>query len=364
MPLTLATLTTEDHNDAVLRRCVQDYNDSQDRVQVVLEDYAPRGETRAQAILALITDLLAGNAPDLLDCRLFTRAQYDSLARQGLLLDVSELFTDRTPFVCGVVDACAVGGAVYSVVPAYSFSCFFGSEDQFGPAFSQNVAALLTQNAACLPDYQPADLLRRVCEMTLDRYIDCAAGETFFEHDDFLQLLRTCKALPQTDELPAIHYERITSAAKCSALQATVTHFEGSPFTYLETAPEQGLSFSPCAQLAAMAASERSGEALDFLRYLVSSTCQGQIENALPLRYDALQAQIDAAMQEEFDPLQAGAAADLRAAVGCIRLRENSDAELLSIICDEAAYYFAGQKSEAEVAALIANRVALYLEEQ
>ena len=86
--------------------------------------------------------------------------------------------------------------------------------------FSQNVEELLTRNAACIPDYQPADFLRRVCEMTLDRYIDSETGETRFEQGGlFLRLLRTCKAVVQAENLPAIHYERITDVAKmqCAA---------------------------------------------------------------------------------------------------------------------------------------------------
>ena len=38
--LKLATLTTDDSNDVLLRQCVQTYNDSHEQVQVVLEDYA------------------------------------------------------------------------------------------------------------------------------------------------------------------------------------------------------------------------------------------------------------------------------------------------------------------------------------
>ena len=64
--LKLATLTTDDSNDVLLRQCVQTYNDSHEQVQVVLEDYAMRGETREQAMLTLITDLLTpGHAPEL-----------------------------------------------------------------------------------------------------------------------------------------------------------------------------------------------------------------------------------------------------------------------------------------------------------
>lgn len=103
---------------------------------------------------------------------------------------------------------------------------------------------------------------------------------------------------------------------------------------------------------------------MEFLRYLISSEYQSQIADALPLRYSALQAQIDAAMQELSDPLQECAAEDLRSAVERICLRENNDEELLSIICDEAESYFDGQRSETETAALIANRVELYLKEQ
>lgn len=160
-------------------------------------------------MLTLITDLLTpGHAPELLDCRVLSRIQYNSLARQGIFMDVSDLLSDRTAFVNGIVEACAVNDAVYSVVPAYSFSCFFGCEDQFGVSFSQNVEELLTRNAACIPDYQPADFLRRVCEMTLDRYIDSETGETRFEQEDFLRLLRTCKAVVQAENLPAIHYTK------------------------------------------------------------------------------------------------------------------------------------------------------------
>lgn len=363
--LKLATLTTDDGNDVLLRQCVQTYNDSHEHVQVVLEDYAMRGETREQAMLTLITDILTpGHTPELLDCRVFSRIQYNSLARQGMFMDVSDLLSDRTAFVNGIVEACTVNDAVYSVVPAYSFSYFFGCEDQFGLSFSQNVEELLTRNAACIPDYQPADFLRRVCEMTLDRYIDSETGETRFEQEAFLQLLRACKAVVQAEDLPAIHYERITNAAKCGALQAMITRFEGSPFVYLQTAYEQGISFQPYAQIAAMAASAYSDEAMEFLRYLISSEYQSQIADALPLRYSALQAQIDAAMQELSDPLQECAAEDLRSAVERICLRENNDEELLSIICDEAESYFDGQRSETETAALIANRVELYLKEQ
>lgn len=98
--LKLATLTTDDSNDVLLRQCVQTYNDSHEQVQVVLEDYAMRGETREQAMLTLITDLLTpGHAPELLDCRVLSRIQYNSLARQGIFMDVSDLLSDRTAFV-------------------------------------------------------------------------------------------------------------------------------------------------------------------------------------------------------------------------------------------------------------------------
>ena len=102
--LKLATLTTDDSNDVLLRQCVQTYNDSHEQVQVVLEDYAMRGETREQAMLTLITDLLTpGHAPELLDCRVLSRIQYNSLARQGIFMDVSDLLSDRTAFVLSLI---------------------------------------------------------------------------------------------------------------------------------------------------------------------------------------------------------------------------------------------------------------------
>lgn len=127
--------------------------------------------------------------------------------------------------------------------------------------------------------------------------------------------------------------------------------------------------------IAINASSENKEGAWTFMAYLLSKEAQRQIaENSFPVNKEIFQESVDKADKENvyaynrWYPGQEIYITD-ESIANCLMWMEGAKPEpsnteyILSIVQEEAAYYFAGDKSIEEISATIENRVRLYLKE-
>lgn len=374
MILQLATISVEGDRSP-LYAIVQAYNQAQSDVRISIVDYSAGAPDYSAALQKMNTEILAGNLPDLLDCKLMSGMQYSSYAEKGVFLPLDGLIVPEE-YLPGVLEAARVDGTLFSITGSFTIALFFGPQSVLQTSMQYSVEDIFSGSVDL--EFQGsggANLLERYCTLSLDKYVDYAAQKTDFESQTFLTLLEYCASIRENasgEGKAAVGYQPVNNIDAYQSLQYTYLWGNGERFCALGIA-EGGMTFSPTVQLAVCAQTEHPDEAKAFLQYLLSEACQTEIRDTFPVSYAALRTQLEAAVQAdggqyredlegaEFDE---AAAADLMQILEHASCRSCDQKELVSVILEEAEPFFAGDKTAAEVAAMMDNRIGLILAEK
>ena len=391
--------------DPALRKTITAFNRSQDQVRIDPVDYVEDYDYES-AYERLKLDVLKGSAPDLFDAG---GIDYEILADKGVFLDLYE-FMDRDPecggekMVSSVLKAYETGGHLYVLAPAFSvFTVWGGSSLVQGRdgVSMEELIGLLRDNGGDINSIYgfSADesVLRTLCAQGMDEFIDWEQGTCSFTSKEFLDLLEFAKGYegPHPEGMyGAIRSGKIllslgviNSVESCrlqSELYGEKIQFIGYP-----TAEGSGSRvYFNGTRLAINAKTEYPDEAWEFVRYCLLSEYDG---TGFPVVRARLEKALEKSLEEEMTEDENGGRSPVyrisyfependvsilvekadQADVDAVReLVEKASGkyeyhnEIQNIIEEEAEAYFQGQKSAEEAAAIIQNRVQLYLDER
>lgn len=420
--LTLGVLYPEMVSEAVIR-----FNRQHQDVRIEIVDYsqyadANTEEEAMEGLSRLTTEIMAGNMPDLLALEAMP---FDQLAAKGLLEDLypwidGDPGLSREDFIPSVMQASEMDGKLYQAAPGFAVHTLIGASDVVGEepgwTFDEMEAALAAMPEGCsaLDPYMARDsVLMMLLFMDMKSYVNWSEANCDFENDDFYKLLRFCASFPaepdySSDTGPVTG--RIASG-KQMLMDATIYDLDeicyndqyfGGSCTYIGYPTRSGsgnvLMFSSGY---AMSANCRNKEAAwDFLRSFLTPEYQRE-QYGLPVRRDVLDEKIKAAaieyekdehgeyrLDEEGNriPISRGGMgmsdeygnmvefqlygltdeqiSKFLHVIETIDKSVDLNSQVYSIVKQEAAAFFAGQKSPEEVAKLIQTKVSLYLGEQ
>lgn len=423
--LTLGTLSPYFVSDAVLR-----FNRSQDAVRIRLRDYSEfvSGEDYEAGLTRLLTEILAGDMPDLLA---LDNLPYAQLAAKGLLEDLypwldADGELDRADYFENVLESMEVGGGLYAVAPGFSIVTALGASDLVGDTpgwtYEDFNAALAKMPAGCQafgPYVGRESLLEMLCYLNFGRLVSWDAGTCDFESEAFLRLLAFCAQFPpqdalvpeegSSDMLRLAEGRQMLLFTDLGWLDGAVydaQYFSGD-FTYIGLPTDEGVgSFLEVNAGIAMSARCADKEAAwRFLRrfLLEDEQLRTEAEGAgLPFHREAFRRALEKCMEVKYQTDDAGhylldaAGERIPAPKGGMAVSMGEDAvmefelwamtpqqadklqrliasldrsvdinpTLYALVRDEAAAFFAGQKTAAEVAHLIQSKASLYLSEQ
>ena len=424
--LTLGTLYADVISEAVLR-----FNRSQDQVRIRVKDYSDfvSGEDYEAGLTKLVTEIMAGNMPDLLS---LDSLPYAQLAAKGLLEDLypwldADAELSRDDFFENVLTSMEVGGGLFEVTPGFSVVTVMGASDVVGdtPGWSYEAfnAALASMPAGCTalgPGIDRNMFLEMCSYVNMGDYLDWGTGTCRFDSEDFQQLLEFCASFPDRKDVlieeDSSDMSRIAEGRQMLVFTSLYSvddavyndQYFGGRSTYigLPTATgEPGNVLYPASGYAMSSKCADKEAAWRFLRGFLTEEYEkklGSYEGGLPLNKQAFRDALDKAMEIKYEKdaeghyrldangeripaskggmsvsMDGGAAMDFtlwamtqEQADKLLNVIESAskavdmNTTVSGIIREEAAAYFAGQKSVEEVARLIQSKVNLYINEQ
>ena len=408
------------------QNAIIDFNRSNDKVRIDVRDYSEYNteDDYSAGLTKLTTEIMAGNMPDILSVA--ESIPYRQLAAKGLLEDLYPYIDadgqlSRGDFFPNVLSAMELDGKLYAACAGFSVNTAVGASsvvgDTPGWTYDDYYAALATMPEGCegFDIGVDRDTMLEVClALDMTDYVDWAAGTCNFDSEDFVKVLDFCKPFPDASYYENYEYTAEDSAANRVAQgkqMLCVATFTSTDFFYMD----YDKVFGGQATCIGFPTNNGVGNTLAMLEsYAMSSTCHNkeaawqflrgflteeyQMEGYyLPTNQKTFEKQLEKAMEVEYEkdangnyrldengeriPVSRGSVYDgmetydiyattprqaqmLRDVIASATKMMDYDTSIINIVKEEAAAYFAGQKTAQEVCKLIQSKANIYINEQ
>ncbi|MDE5966141.1 MAG: extracellular solute-binding protein [Lachnospiraceae bacterium] len=369
--LTYATL----YMDMDLKEAIYAFNKSQSDIEIVIRDYS--SETDAAAKLNM--DILTGNIPDILDLWDLSPEQF---AAQNLLTDLTPFYEKDASLSVNdiqpsVLEAMKIDGKLYYISTGFLVHTLAAKTSDVGTAdgwtFEELEELLSKKNKNAQFFYiNEKDLLLQVmfwCQET--DFVDKQTGVCSFDSEDFKKLLKICNERGTDaenwewteDEAVLLRKGDILfreASTELDDFKETMELFGGDVnFIGYPSSDRQGNYISFSSRIGISEKSDYKEEAWEFLRTLMSKDYQSDTMSIsyLPTRQDCFllrlgQMSLSEAQQAKYVDIVERAAKTVA-----------HDETIMDIVQEEAAYYFAGDRSIEDTVDIIQNRVTTYVNE-
>ncbi|MGN0981833.1 MAG: ABC transporter substrate-binding protein [Candidatus Limivicinus sp.] len=408
------------------QKAIIDFNRSNDKVRIDVRDYSEYNteDDYSAGLTKLTTEIMAGNMPDILSVS--ESIPYRQLAAKGLLEDLypyidADEQLSRDDFFPNVLSAMELDGKLYAACAGFAVETAVGASsvvgDTPGWTYDDYYAALATMPEGCQGFDIGVDrdtMLEVSLALDMTDYVDWAAGTCRFDSEDFVKVLEFCKPFPD-----ASYYENYEYTAEDSPENRVaqgkqmlcVAGFSSTDFFYMD----YDKVFGGQATCIGFPTNKGVGNTLAMLEsYAMSSSCHNkeaawqflkgflseeyQMEGYyLPTNQKVFDKQLEKAMEVEYEkdangnyrldengeriPVSRGSVFDgtatyeiyattarqaqmLRDVIASATKMMDYDTSIIDIVKEEAAAYFAGQKTAQEVCKLIQSKANIYINEQ
>lgn len=408
------------------QNAVIDFNRSNDKYRIDVTDYSEYNtpDDYSAGYTKLTTEIMAGNMPDILSVT--EQIPYRQLAAKGLLEDLYPYMEadgqfNKEDFFPNVLSAMEVDGKLYAACASFMVQTAVGASsvvgDTPGWTYEDYEAALATMPEGCegFPIGIDRDTMLEICvALDMTDYVDWAAGTCNFDSEDFIKVLEFANTFPDASRYENYEYTAEDSDAARVAQgkqMLIVATFSSTDFFYMDFDKIFGGS-STCV---GFPTNNGVGNILTMSEsYAMSSTCQNKeaawqfLRNFLteeyqknsyylPTNKNAFEKNLERGMEITYQqdangnyildengeriPQSKGAVSDgvstyeiyatsprqaeqLREVIASATKMMDYDTSIINIVKEQAAAYFAGQKSAEETAKLIQSKANIYINEQ
>ena len=401
-----------------VRRLVINFNKENEDYRISILDYTSQygsGDDYMAGINRMNTDIASGKVPDII---LVNYAMpVESYINKGLFEDLKPYIQkdealDMNNFMPNIVDAFSLDGKMYSLVPSYSIQTLAAKASDVGEERGwtvQDAMDLLSakpEGTQLLEGTTRGMMLEYCMSMSGNQFIDWERGVCNFNSDEFIQMLEFIGTFPEqiSDDIYTDEYwNNYDTMWREGRTLGTVYYFVsfrdynnmekgtfGEKITMIgfPSSNEDGSVISPDLQFALSAKSANKEGAWEFLRIFLTDEYQEEnVTYGFPISIKRLNELAKEAMEkpyyldengnkEEYEdvmyiggqeipisPMTQQEADELVEQLYSFTQIYKRDDTLENIIEEEAAPYFAGQKSAKDVAAIIQSRVQIYVNE-
>ncbi|WP_026494557.1 ABC transporter substrate-binding protein [Butyrivibrio sp. WCD3002] len=399
--------------DYDVRSHVVKFNKENDEYRIVISDYSKydTDDNYSGGSSRLNTDIVSGNIPDILV--LDTDMPVDSYISKGLFLDMSDYFNkdeeiSKNEYLDTVMEAFKTDGKMYKLIPSFYVETVMTAKEYVGDKTTWTIADLEKLIKDKNVNYKNVfgalgrdDLFEMALSLTGSQFIDWSTLTCSYNSDAFIHLLEFANEFPE--ELEDDEYFADTSSfwreGKALASRLSISSF--SDINYEEKGvygkdivpigfPSEngtGAAIFPNLQLTISSNSKVKDGCWEFVRYFLTDDYQKNIDTAWPVSMKRINELAEAAQKKPtytdengkeveyddtyyigdseiiIDPMTKDEVQELIDYLGSIDQVGNYNEEVNKIIKEEAAAYFSGQKSAAEVADIIQSRVQIYVNE-
>ncbi len=420
--LTMAVL----YLDYNTQNAVIDFNRSHDNVRIEIKDYSQYNNEKdwSAGLTKLTTEIMSGNMPDIISVS--EQIPYRQLAAKGLLEDLypymeAEGSFNKEDFFPNVLSALEVDGKLYAACAGFAVQTVAGASsvvgDTPGWTYDDYYAALATMPEGCEGfdiGFDQETMLTVSLALDMTDFVDWGSGTCNFDSQDFIDMLEFANQFPSKSYYENYEYSADDSAAsriaqgKQMLTMATFTSTNfilydfdkmfGGSSTCIGFPTNNGVgNIMSMGESYAMSSSCRDKDAAwQFLRTFLTEEYQLK-GSYLPTNMKAFDKQLEKAMETEYQkdgngnyvldengeriPVALGMASDgintyeiyatsprqaeqLREVIASSTKMMDYDQSIIDIVLEEAAAYFAGQKSAEDVAKLIQSKANIYINEQ
>lgn len=408
------------------QNAIIDFNRSNDKYRIDVRDYSAYNspDDYSAGLTKLTTEIMAGNMPDILSVA--ESIPYRQLAAKGLLEDLypyidADEQLSRGDFFPNVLSAMELDGKLYAACAGFAVETAVGASsvvgDTPGWTYDDYYAALATMPEGCEGFDIGVDrdtMLEVSLALDMTDYVDWAAGTCNFDSENFAKVLEFCKPFPDASYYENYEYTAEDSPANRVAQgkqMLCVVGFSSTDFFYMD----YDKVFGGQATCIGFPTNKGVGNTLAMLEsYAMSSSCHNkeaawqflrgflteeyQMEGGyLPTNQKTFEKQLEKAMEVEYEkdangnyrldengeriPVSRGSVYDgmetydiyattprqaqmLRDVIASATKMMDYDTSIINIVKEEAAAYFAGQKTAQEVCKLIQSKANIYINEQ
>lgn len=412
--LTLGTIWL----DTDVRTRVVEFNKESTEYRIRVEDYNKYNTTEdySLATTKLNTDIATGNAPDIL-C-LTMDMPVESYMSKGLFADINE-FVEKDPelnkedYMQEVIDVYSRDGKWYQLVPSYYLFTIFGKTADVGtePGWTvEELQALRSkkgEDVQIFSEFTKSAVMNYSMMLSGEEYINWETGECYFNTPEFIKLLEFANEFPAEIDYQELYndpdywesQETVFRDGRALLQPYTLANFQDFVYCEQGTFGEQitaigfpvkegvGSALSGNQIFAISAKSDHQDVAWEFLRYYLTDEYQDNLRYGWPLKLSSMDKLIEAAQKRpsyedengniiEYDDtyyingvdivLKPLTKADCDRVLSYIKSAGHVysyDTNIMTIMEEECAAYFAGQKSAKEVADIIQSRIHIYVNE-
>ena len=418
--ITLGCLYT---STEILKQVVA-FNESNDeyRIRVKCYDEYNTADDYTLGITQLNNDIVSGNAPDIIVYS--EEIPYESYVAKGLFADLGSYLDkddtiNRDDYVSNVFDACTSNGKLYMIVPSYSVSTLVGKESIFGSIEKWDAAAMMEvarkyPDATLIGSVDRGTMVSVLATYCIDDFVDWDTGKCSFTSQEFKDFLNLLAMFPEEagnmiDYDDPNWWEKYDSQwredrtllnelwlSNFMSYRDTEVSVFGEPFTFVgfPSSDNNGHIFSPSLGLSVTSGSYYKDGCWEFIKTFLGEEYQMAItssESYYTYRFPALKAAYEPlfenAMSKPYyldengekiyydrttyigdveitlEPLTQEECDKIYNFVTSVTRIASPDEQIATIISENAAAYWAGQKTIEDVCNVIQSKISLYVSE-
>lgn len=399
--------------DSDIKKKIIDFNKNNSQYRIVIKEYG--NDDYETGLIQMGAELTTDKCPDIINLSQIDFSQY---ASKGVLEDLYPYMEKsnikKEDYLENILEAYEVDGSLYGIMPMFYINSIVGKTSLVGEENGWTLTEMLDLVAEVNPPYvmmydSRNTMLYYCVYQDIDEFIDWESGECFFNGEEFIRALEFAAQFPEDDDVD--YSERESTATllrenKVLLMATTLSSVQeyqmmkgmyGEEITYVgfPNKEEKGNLITPASGSFGMSSKSKYKDGVwEFLRMLIDQEYQDSLVSeyrnwGFPIRkesfdkqfemdmkpnyyedeegnqieqpkttwgWDDFSMEIMAATQEEVDAVKALIAS-------AERISENTDQQIMDIITEEAGSFFKGQKSAADVANIIQNRVQIYVNE-
>ena len=404
--------------DYNVKQRIAEYNKTNDKYMIEVTsygDYADETGDYTAGITKLNNDLIAGNIPDIL--MLTSQLPVESYISKGMLADLNTYIENdaeikKEDYLPNILEAYSTDGKLYEISPTFSIMTVAAKTADIGDKTGWTLDDYLAleqanpdKNMFSKNSMSKNDFINTALSLSASQYINFATGQCSFNSDGFKKLLQAANSFPDkinTDDDQNIDYNaQQQEYRKGQTLLSTQYLYQFSNIRELEQGQfgepvsfigfpcddKKGSAIFPGAEFSIMTGGKNPDGAWDFIRYFLLDDFQSKETFGFPIKISAYDALMAKAKEKPFYTDENGKKVeydnsywigDQQINIGVNTDEDNQkmmdfiksvntisrvDSSLSQIVTEEAAAYFAGQKTVDEVADIIQNRANIYVNE-
>ncbi|WP_026497442.1 ABC transporter substrate-binding protein [Butyrivibrio sp. WCD2001] len=400
--------------DYDVRAQIIKFNKTNDKYRIVISDYSKYDSDSEMSGGAnkLNTDIVSGNAPDILV--LDSDMPVDSYISKGLFEDMTDYFKNdeelsKVKYMDHVMEAFKNDGKMYKLIPSFYVETVVAATDDVGnddytwtiDELEKLVKAKNIEHKNIFGPLTRDEVLEMALSLSGSQYIDWSTLTCSYDSEAFTHLLEFVNEFPEELSEDDYNYETAALYRTDKALAERLYLYAFSDYNYeakgtfgkpiktvgFPSDNGSGSALYPNLQLTMSSSSKVKDGCWEFMRYFLSDEYQKTIDGAWPVSMTKMDELSEKAKKKPtyidengkeveyddtwyvgdteviVDPMTDDEVNEVMNFLNSIDQVGNANEAVTSIIFEEAAAYFSGQKTAAEVADIIQSRVQIYVNE-